>query len=107
MDNKGIMNSRMATELEERKKVFEDQNKLLDQLHNSVLNTRQFALTIGDELGEQDKMLNQLHSGVDEATEESRRQQRSVVQLLKDTKDSGFYCCVAVLVVVIIVLVVI
>lgn len=94
-------------EMEERRRTHDEQNKLLDQLHNSVLNTRQFALTIGDEIGEQDKMLNRLHAGVTEATDESQRQQRSVVQLLKDTKDSGFYCCVAILVLIIVVLVIV
>lgn len=95
------------TELEERKKVIEDQNKLLDELHNSVLNTRQFAIQIGDELSEHDKMLSRLHQGVEDASMESNRQQKSVVQLLKDTKDGGFYGCVAVLVLVIIVLLVV
>lgn len=100
----GIHTGFKKMEMEERKKVVDDQNKLLDQLHNSVLNTRQYALKIGDELTEHDKMLDALHRGVEDASGETQRQQKSVVQLLKDSKNGGFYSIVAILVVVIVVL---
>ncbi len=77
---------------------------MLDQLHASVQGTRDFALRIGTELSEQDKMLDSLHSGVALATDESKRQSSSVVQILKDSKNGGFYVTVAVLVLIIIVL---
>lgn len=80
----------------------QQQNELLDQLHNSVMNTRHYAIQIGNEIGEQDEMLDQLHSNVGRTTDESRRQNQNVIQLLKESKNRGFYTTVIVLVVIII-----
>ncbi|RNC37114.1 member of the syntaxin family of t-SNARE, partial [Trypanosoma cruzi] len=77
-----------------------EQNKLLDQLHSSVMNTRHYAVSIGDDLREQDGMLDGLHSGVTLAADESRRQNSNVMRLLKESEGKGF--CVAVIVLVLI-----
>ena len=90
--------------LEERRQAVHEQNKLLDELHNSVLNTRNYALRIGDELTEQDRMLTDLGHGVDRANDETQRQQRSIGNLLRDTKNGGFYTTVLILVGIIVVL---
>lgn len=80
---------------------YQQQNELLDQLHESVMNTRHYAINIGSEIGEQDAMLDQLHTNVGRTTDESRRQNQNVVQLLKESKNRGFYTAVIVLVVII------
>ncbi|KPA78178.1 hypothetical protein ABB37_06348 [Leptomonas pyrrhocoris] len=80
------------------------QDQLLDQLHASVMNTRHYAIQIGDDLGEQDQMLDQLHGNVTRTTDESRRQNQNVVQLLKESENRGFYSIVIFLVVLIILL---
>lgn len=79
-------------------------DQLLDQLHASVMNTRHYAVQIGNDLGEQDDMLDQLHGNVTRTTDESRRQNQNVVQLLKESENRGFYSVVIFLVVVIILL---
>lgn len=90
--------------LEQRQRELQEQNKMLDQLHASVLNTKHHAVKIGEELTEHEKMLGKLQNGVEGATDESRRQSNSVVQLLKDTKHKGFYFLVVGLLLIIIVL---
>jgi t-SNARE syntaxin family protein len=90
--------------LEQRQRETQEQNRMLDQLHASVQNTRDYALRIGGELSEQDKMLDALSTGVASATDESKRQSSSVVQLLKDSKSGGFYITVGILVLIIVVL---
>ncbi|ESL10095.1 hypothetical protein TRSC58_02176 [Trypanosoma rangeli SC58] len=79
-----------------------EQNKLLDELHSSVMNTRHYAVSIGDDLREQDGMLDGLHSGVSHAADESRRQNSNVTRLLWESEDKGF--CVAVTVLLLILL---
>lgn len=80
------------------------QDQLLDQLHASVMNTRHYAVQIGNDIGEQDEMLDQLHGNVTRTTDESRRQNQNVIQLLKESENRGFYSVVIFLVVVIILL---
>ncbi|KEG08803.1 member of the syntaxin family of t-SNARE [Trypanosoma grayi] len=81
-----------------------EQNKLLDQLHNSVMNTRHYAVSIGDDLREQDGMLDDLHTGVALAADESRRQNSNVIRLLKESENRGFCTAVVVLVAIMILL---
>lgn len=85
--------------------TYHEQNELLDQLHNSVMNTRHYALQIGGELREQDGMLDELHTNVSRTANESRRQNQNVIQLLKESENRGFYSTVIALVVIIIFLI--
>ncbi|ORC89396.1 member of the syntaxin family of t-SNARE [Trypanosoma theileri] len=84
-----------------------EQNKLLDQLHSSVMNTRHYAVSIGNDLREQEGMLDELHSGVTLAADESRRQNSNVVRLLKESENRGFCTAVIVLVAIMILLIMI
>ncbi|CAD2220940.1 hypothetical protein, conserved [Angomonas deanei] len=87
---------------QEYQQKLKEQNNLLDQLHNSVANTRSHAVTIGGELQQQDDMLDQLHSGIDRTTNSSRQQNRNVIQLLKESESRGFYSLVIVLVIILV-----
>ncbi|CCW71805.1 unnamed protein product [Phytomonas sp. Hart1] len=80
----------------------EEQNTLLDQLHESVMNTKHYAVEIGTTLQEHDAMLGQLHDGITNTTNTSRRQNQRVIQLLRESKNGKFYTVVLVLVVIII-----
>lgn len=94
----------MSESLFQQQPQHQEQNALLDQLHNSVLNTRQYAIQIGGEIGEQDEMLDQLHGNVARTTDESRRQNHNIIQLLRESKSRGFYSVIIVLVVIVILL---
>ncbi|CCW63789.1 unnamed protein product [Phytomonas sp. EM1] len=85
----------------------EEQNHLLDQLHDSVMNTKHYAVEIGTTLQEHDAILDQLHGDISNTTDVSRRQNQRVVQLLRESKNRGFYAVVLVLVVIIIFLIII
>ncbi|EPY26791.1 member of the syntaxin family of t-SNARE [Strigomonas culicis] len=89
---------------QEHQKKIGEQNVLLDQIHNSVMNTRHYAVQIGDELQQQDGMLNDLHQDIQRTTDESRRQNRNVIQLLRESESRGFYSVVIFLVVVLVIL---
>lgn len=73
---------------------LQNQNALLDQLHNSVLTTRNYAVRIGTDIQEQDDMLDDLHNNVIQTADENRRQNRNLIQLLKESKNRGFYIAV-------------
>ena len=93
-----------STEQQKRSAQLSEHDKLFDQLHSSVMRTKGHATTIATELGEQDGMLDNLSSGIDHATFESRRQTQSIGQLLQDTRHRGFYFVVVVLILIIILL---
>ncbi|KAH9597496.1 hypothetical protein LSM04_000011 [Trypanosoma melophagium] len=84
-----------------------EQNKLLDQLHSSVMNTRHYAVSIGNDLREQEEMLDELHTGVSLAADESRRQNSNVTRLLRESENRGFCTAVIVLVAIMILLILI
>lgn len=92
---------------EERQAQNAHHNKMLDQLHASVMATRSHALNIKHELNEQDTMLSEVQQGVDTANFESRRQTQQILVLIQDTKHRGFYVVVLILMLIIIVLVMI
>lgn len=77
---------------------------MLDVLHARVMSTHHTAKQIGDELDDHHVLLDRLGTAVGHTTVELRSQQRSLGQLLKDTKHGRFYCIVAALVATIIVL---
>ena len=93
----------MTTE-EQRAAQRGEHDRLFDQLHESVMRTKGHATTISTELGEQDGMLDNLSSGIEHATFESRRQTQSIGQLLQDTRHRGFYFAVIILILIIIAL---
>lgn len=76
--------------------------QLLDQLHASLMNTRHYALQIGEDLNDQDEMLDNLHNNVSRTADESRQQNQNVVQLLRESEGRGFYSVVILLVVIIV-----
>nr|CCC51184.1 conserved hypothetical protein [Trypanosoma vivax Y486] len=82
-----------------------EQDRLLDELHNSVMNTKQYAISIGEDLNEQDKMLDELHTGVTLAADESRRQNSNVGQLLWESENRGFWIAFIVLVAILVFLI--
>jgi len=94
--------SAVAQEMRERETA--QQNKLLDQLHNTIQQTKSYAVRIGEELQEQDAMLGTLQSGVDRTTAETRRQNASILQQLHESNHKGFFLTVAILVVIVIML---
>ncbi|EAN77660.1 SNARE domain containing protein, putative [Trypanosoma equiperdum] len=81
-----------------------EQDRLLGELHNSVLNTRQYALAIGEDLEEQNTMLDDLQTDVERATDESRRQNYNVGQLLWESESRGFWTLFIVLSLILVVL---
>lgn len=94
----------MAERAFAQQQEVQSQDQLLDQLHASVMNTRHYAVQISNDLDEHGQMLDRLHSGVTRTTDENRRQNQNVVQLLKETENRGFYSVVIFLVLIIIVL---
>lgn len=89
---------------EERQAQNAHHNKMLDQLHASVMATRSHALNIKQELHDQDGMLTEVQTGVETANFESRRQTTQILQLIQDTSHRGFFIVVIILVLVIILL---
>lgn len=83
---------------------IEQENAMLDQLHASVTQTQHKALKINREIKDQDPMLGQLGDNIDHSNAEVQAQQRSVMDMLKDTKERSFWGTVAVLILIIIVL---
>lgn len=83
---------------------MEQENAMLDQLHASVKLTEHKAKNIHQQLKDQDPMLGQLGDNIDHANLEISSQQRSVMDLITDTKERSFWGTIAVFVLVIIVL---
>ena len=86
------------------KSQMDQENAMLDQLHASVKMTEHKAKNIHQQFKDQDPMLNQLGDNIDHANLEISSQQRSVMDLIQDTKERSFWGTVAILVLVIIVL---
>lgn len=78
-----------------------EHNNLLDELHDSILNTQHYAISIGSHLQDQEQMIDTLHGGVTQTAEETQRRNRDVSRLLVQSQNRGFYVAVIVLVVII------
>ena len=86
------------------KNQIDQENAMLDQLHASVKMTEHKAKNIHQQFKDQDPMLNQLGDNIDHSNLEITSQQRSVLDMIQDTKERSFWGTVAILVLVIIVL---
>ena len=88
----------------QREKQREEENKMLDQLHGSVLRTMDNAQRVGTELEDQDRLLDRLGHGVRASSGEMRQQERSIGHLIEHSNHKGFMGIVCVLLLVIIIL---
>jgi hypothetical protein len=80
----------------------EEENRLLDVLHNSIVRSGQKADTMHRELGTHVDMMGHLGANIDAAQDEVSRQTRGVTDILKDERHKHFYmlACVMILIIV-------
>ena len=95
----------MTTLEEKRKKEKEATDKMLDELHNNVMGTRDIALRMGTHLEEHDKMLDTLGNRVDQTRFEVDRQNKSIVQMIQASEHRGFWVAVIALLLLMIILI--
>ena len=88
----------------QRERQREEENKILEALHHSVLRTKDHAERAGQELDDQDKMLDRLRDGVGVSHGEMAQQQRSIGYLLEHSNHKGFMAIVCILLLVIVIL---
>lgn len=94
----------LATASERRREEKAEQDRLLDQLHASVLGMRDNAKAIGGELHLHDGVLNRLGTSLERTNVEAENQTRSVMAVLQQSKHRGFIGVVIVLVLIIVLL---
>jgi len=97
MDTFGQGNSEAERVLQMQQATFEEQDKGLDSLYDSVLRQKQMSQAIGDELDVQSGLLDDLEHGMDNTGTSLNRQQSRVEQLMEMSQNSGNTCIIVAL----------
>lgn len=94
-DQDGIMQS--------QRQVMREQDQGLDMISQSVSRIKNMGLKIGDEIEDQNEMLDDLNDGMDRTNERLLKETDHVKEVTDKAKAGGYCCCIFLLVVAIIV----
>jgi t-SNARE complex subunit (syntaxin) len=90
--------------LQRQQEVIKLQDDMLQEISKGVDVIHGQALRIGDEVTQQNKILEKLDTTVDAATDELREEARHAEKINKSTQMCSYYMCVVVEVIIIVVL---
>ena len=83
--------------------MMRDQDAGLDLIAKSIARQKEMAYKIGDEIEDQNEMLDDLNEGMDNTNRRLLRETEHVVKVTNAAKAGGYCCCIFLLVVAIIV----
>lgn len=83
--------------------MMRDQDAGLDLIAKSIARQKEMAFKIGDEIEDQNEMLDDLNEGMDSTNKRLLRETDHVVKVTNSAKAGGYCCCIFLLVVAIIV----
>lgn len=84
-----------------------EQDQGLDLISQSIARQKEMAFKIGDEIEDQNEMLDDLNEGMDNTNRRLLRETDHVVQVTNAAKSGGYCCCIFLLIVAIIVVAVV
>ncbi|KAG0226876.1 Syntaxin-6 [Actinomortierella wolfii] len=84
--------------------LFQEQEEQLDSVMHTVLNMREIATVMGDELREQSDLLDDLDEHVDRTQNRLQSAIKRVEIFLKKNEESKSTCCIGILIMILIVL---
>lgn len=93
-DARGIMESQQM--------VMREQDKGIDRLAASIARQKEMGLKIGNELEDQNEMLDELGEAMDNTDRRLIHETGHVVQVTEKAKSSGMMCCIVLLILAII-----
>jgi t-SNARE complex subunit (syntaxin) len=79
------------------------QDEGLDQIGQAARRLKNVGQIIGDELDDQNVMLDDLHTGMDNTHRRLTRETEHVVHVTEKAKAGGMFCCIVLLILAIIV----
>eukprot|EP00040_Diaphanoeca_grandis_P030572 m.180914 g.180914 ORF g.180914 m.180914 type:complete len:239 (-) comp32040_c3_seq1:135-851(-) len=88
--------------LERQQMVMRDQDDGLDILAASIARQKNMGLAIGNELDDQDEMLDELGDAMDRTDQRLTRTTGQVMQVTEKAKSGGMCCCIVLLILAII-----
>eukprot|EP00995_Heteronema_vittatum_P005863 NODE_1925_length_865_cov_427.685049_g1345_i0.p1 GENE.NODE_1925_length_865_cov_427.685049_g1345_i0~~NODE_1925_length_865_cov_427.685049_g1345_i0.p1 ORF type:complete len:257 (-),score=47.95 NODE_1925_length_865_cov_427.685049_g1345_i0:93-833(-) len=103
-EDPGMLSVENQQLLEFQKKLFDQQDKDLDDLHAAVLRTKNLGLMIGSELDEHKRLLGTLEGEVDTTTGKIQKERRRLDRLISKSKTKGGFCVILSLIIVLILL---
>merc|ERR1719345_73363 len=83
--------------------IMREQDQGLDLISQSIARQKEMAFKIGDEIEDQNEMLDDLNEGMDNTNRRLLRETEHVVQVTNAAKSGGYCCCIFLLIVAIIV----
>jgi t-SNARE complex subunit (syntaxin) len=89
--------------LQEQDQIMREQDRGLETIHASAQRLKQVGMVIGDELDDQNEMLEELNDGFDNTQRRLTRETQHVVHVSEKAKAGGMFCCIFLLIVAIIV----
>eukprot|EP00035_Acanthoeca_spectabilis_P020098 m.431140 g.431140 ORF g.431140 m.431140 type:complete len:241 (+) comp17262_c0_seq1:50-772(+) len=94
LDNHGM--------LERQQQIMRDQDQGLDILQASIARQKNMGLAIGNELDDQNDMLDELGDAMDNTDARLTRETQHVIKVTENAKSGGMCCCIVLLVIAII-----
>jgi len=88
--------------LERQQTIMRDQDDGLDILAASIARQKNMGLAIGNELDDQDEMLDELGDAMDRTDQRLTRTTGQVMQVTEKAKSGGMCCCIVLLILAII-----
>lgn len=87
----------------QQEQVIRQQDEGLEALRKSIARQKQLGMHIGDELEDQNEMLDELNEGVENTNKRLTRETQHVVRVTEKAKAGGMFCCIVLLILAIIV----
>ncbi|EDQ84461.1 uncharacterized protein MONBRDRAFT_39273 [Monosiga brevicollis MX1] len=89
--------------LQEQDRIMDEQDRGLSTISASAQRLKQVGMAIGDELDDQNEMLDELGQGMDITDRRLKRETEHVVYVSEKAKAGGMFCCILLLIIAIIV----
>eukprot|EP00045_Choanoeca_perplexa_P016862 m.233291 g.233291 ORF g.233291 m.233291 type:complete len:232 (-) comp17378_c0_seq2:5729-6424(-) len=89
--------------LQEQDTIMAEQDRGLETIGAAAQRLKQVGMVIGDELDDQNEMLDDLNDGMDHTQHRLTRETQHVVYVTEKAKAGGMFCCMFLLIVAIIV----
>ena len=88
---------------QQQDQIIRDQDQGLEALRKSIAVQKRMGTAIGEELTDQNEMLDDLNEGMDQTQRRLTRETQHVVHVTEKAKAGGMFCCIILLIIAIIV----
>lgn len=82
--------------------IMQEQDSGLEALQQSIARQKQIGMTIGNEIDDQNVMLEELSMGIDNTGARVKRETQHIVYISEKAKVGGMCCCIVLLIILII-----